>query len=112
MSWPGFHDPDQETREQYLVRAMQWLLPIVTRLEQKDDKLMSALTDLQASWNSFYAAFTAYRKTVDTAVADAIAADEAGEDSALADMKATIDAATASLPPQPVPPPTSPPPAA
>ncbi len=78
------------------------ILPAIEDLKTGQIEMTKAMDDLQASLTKYVADVEAYRQTVKTAVADALAADEAGEDSALVTMKATIDAADASLvPPTP-----------
>lgn len=73
----------------------------------KETKIMSALTDLQASTAKFLADVETYKTNVAQKIADAVAADEAGRDVDLKALQTSIDTEdstlTAATPPAPAP---------
>src|SRR5258708_32477898 len=101
MNWPGHHNPTMETAEEHIVKVVDYLanelyrdvLPRLERIEQKVDKLMATLADLQTG-------VTAEDTVIDSAVAliqvraaqlAALQPIQAACDSVEADSKATTD---------------------
>lgn len=128
MSWPGFHDPNQETREQYLVRAMQWLLETAHRIEQGMTKMdadiqeaiadVAALKSVVASSNAAFKVLTDMNAAQAATIADletkvgsgtdvtaddlvALKASNVDFKQALVDLQPAVPANTPAAPPTP-----------